>query len=307
MRSAAVLAAHIASALPACHTLRVIARRRDMKVGPHCICGTIDASLPLVSIQAGLAVSEKKEIRDDGERVTESVDALFADVYQRLKAMAGSQLARNRGPGSTLDTTALVHDVYLRMNAQSELTFERKAHFFAYAARVMRHLLTDYARTRLSMRAGGDWVRVTLTGENKELMLESAEHTLALDEAISRLEATDARAARVLELRYFAGLTIEQIAESLILAPRTVDRDSAFRLRVPAFGNGLSKVVSKSPQSLRDLFDAVLDQPQHVREHDLLKTSAPIRKHARKSGKCSLSIHAILRRWKKARQILPAR
>ncbi len=156
-----------------------------------------------------------------------TTDVLFVDVYDRLKAMAGSQLARTRA-GSTLDTTALVHDLYVRMAAQHELTFARQAQFFAYAARAMRNLLTDHARHRLSMRGGGDWIRVTLTGSDEELALESAEHVLALEEAIGRLDAIDPRAARVVELRYFAGLTLEQAAETLGMTRRTIDRDWRF-------------------------------------------------------------------------------
>ena len=152
---------------------------------------------------------------------------MFAEVYQRLKAMAGKQLARS-GPGATLDTTGLVHDLYLRMNAQRELTFARRAQFFAYAARAMRNLLADHARAHLSLKGGGDLLRVTLTGENEELVIESAAHALALEEAVARLEKTDARAARVLELRYYAGLTVEQVAELLDVGSRTIDRDWRF-------------------------------------------------------------------------------
>ena len=156
-----------------------------------------------------------------------STDALFVEVYQRLKAMAGTQLASNRA-GSTLDTTALVHDVYLRMTSHAELTFERQSQFFAYAARAMRSLLTDHARQRLSMKGGGDWIRVTISGGDEEYALESAERVLELEEAITRLEAVDERAARVVELRYFAGFTLEQVAETMTLARRTVDRDWRF-------------------------------------------------------------------------------
>lgn len=156
----------------------------------------------------------------------QAADALFDAVYTRLKAMAGRQLAhRERG---TLDTTALVHEVYLRMSAGSELVFAHQAQFFAYAARAMRHLLSDRARDRLRQCAGGDWVRVTLTGGNQLFAIESAEQALALDAALQKLEGTDARAARVLELHYFAGLTIAQIAATLELAPTTIDRDWRF-------------------------------------------------------------------------------
>lgn len=154
-------------------------------------------------------------------------NALFAEVYQRLKAMAGTRL-QHAAAYESLDTTALVHELYLRVGKHSDLHFAQTAQFFAYAARAMRHLLHDRARDRLRQCAGGDWLRVTLTGERADLALDSAEQALELEAALQKLEATDARAARVVELRYFAGLTLEQAAETLDLARRTVDRDWRF-------------------------------------------------------------------------------
>ena len=155
-----------------------------------------------------------------------SADALFDAVYARLKAMAGRQLAgRERG---SIDTTALVHELYLRVSTRQELSFQHPAQFFAYAARAMRHLLCDRARDRLRQRAGGDWQKVTLTGADQRLAIEDAGQALALDEALQQLERDDARAARVVELRYFAGLSLEQIAQMLELNRRTIDRDWRF-------------------------------------------------------------------------------
>lgn len=160
---------------------------------------------------------------------SQSSDVLFAAVYARLKLMAGKSLAAG-GRSTTLDTTSLVHELYLRINAQNDLSFSHPAQFFSYAARAMRHLLTDRARTRLSLRAGGDWVRVTLTAGNESFALESAEQAIALDAALGKLAAIDERAARVVELRYFAGLTSEQVAGALDISKRTADRDWAFAL-----------------------------------------------------------------------------
>ncbi len=157
----------------------------------------------------------------------QSADALFAEVYQRLKAMAGRHLAAN-GRDTTLDTTALVHELYLRIGKREELAFAHPAQFFAYAARAMRHLLRDRARDRLRQCAGGDWTRVTLTGSDAQLAMDSATQAIALDEGLQRLEAADERAARVIELRYFAGLTLEQVASMLDLTRRTIDRDWRF-------------------------------------------------------------------------------
>lgn len=152
-------------------------------------------------------------------------DTLFADVYARLKAMASRQRSLRH---STLETTALVHELYLRLERRPCLEFETPAQFFAYAARAMRHLLCDRARARLRLRAGGGWEQVTLDADDRELALDSAEQALALEDALQHLERSDPRAARVVELRYFTGLSLEQTAEALGLARRTVDRDWQF-------------------------------------------------------------------------------
>lgn len=156
----------------------------------------------------------------------DGTDALFAAVYDRLKAMAGRRLAA--GPRGTLDTTALVHELYLRMNGGDGPRFAHPAQFFTYAARAMRHLLADRARDRLRLRAGGDWQRVTLTGVDLKVAVDSAEHALALDASLRRLDEADRRAAQVVELVYFAGLTLEQAAQALGVSRRTVDRDWRF-------------------------------------------------------------------------------
>jgi RNA polymerase sigma factor (TIGR02999 family) len=156
----------------------------------------------------------------------QSTDPLFAAVYARLKAMAGRQLRQHER--DTLDTTALVHELYLRLSAHPELAFEQPGQFFAYAARAMRNLLINRARDRLSLRAGGQWARVTLTEGDERLAIDTAEHALMLERALEKLERTDARAAQVVELRYFAGLSLEQVAENLHLARRTIDRDWRF-------------------------------------------------------------------------------
>lgn len=154
----------------------------------------------------------------------DSSDASFEAVYERLKSLAHRQLAGGRR--DTLDTTALVHELYLRMEGGSDKAFEKSAQFFAYAARAMRHLLIDRARARQRQKAGGDWMRVTFT-VNPEMQpaFDTAEQVLALEQALEKLEQSDARAASVVELRYFAGLSPEQVAALLKLTRRTVDRD----------------------------------------------------------------------------------
>jgi RNA polymerase sigma factor (TIGR02999 family) len=157
-------------------------------------------------------------------------DVLFAEVYERLKAMAAHNLAAGGRHTPTLDTTVLVHELYLRMSANPRLSFEHPAQFFSYAARAMRHLLTDRARAHMSLRAGGHWMRLTLTTHNEPLVLESAEKVVALDAALDRLAAEDQRAAQVIELRYFAGLSAEQTAQALGISKRTADRDWSFAM-----------------------------------------------------------------------------
>ena len=153
-------------------------------------------------------------------------DALFATVYARLKAIAGRRLASSSG--ETLQTTALVHELYLRLGEDDSLKFDHPAQFLTYAARAMRHLLINRARDRLRQRAGGGWQRVTLTGAANDLRIDSAEQAMEIDDALNRLERVDARAVQVVELLYFAGLTLEDTASTLGLSRRTVDRDWRF-------------------------------------------------------------------------------
>lgn len=153
-------------------------------------------------------------------------DAMFSEVYKRLKAMASRQLAAHeRG---TLDTTAVVHELYLRIGSRKELGFQEQRQFFAYATRAMRHLLADHARARLRQRAGGGWTSVTLDANEDNLSIESAEETLLLEDALADLARADPRAAQIVELRYFAGLPLEQVADTLGLSRSSVVRDWRF-------------------------------------------------------------------------------
>lgn len=163
---------------------------------------------------------------DDESHAMQGTDELFSAVYARLKAMAARELDKREH--ATLDTTALLHEVYLRMGHQAQLRFAQPAQFFAYAARAMRHLLADRARDRLRLRAGGDLSRVTLTGSDMQLAIDSAEQALVLDAALDGLADIDARAAQAIELHYFGGMTVAQIAAHLSLATATIDRDLRF-------------------------------------------------------------------------------
>lgn len=159
----------------------------------------------------------------------DAVDRPFGDLYGQLKTLASRQLSR-AARGVTLDTTSLVHELFLKMHGREHLDFALDGQFFTYAARAMRSFLIDRARAHLSQRGGGDWVRVTLTAEHDAFALRSADQVIALDLALERLAGTDARAAEVVELRYFGGLTADEVAEVMRTSRRTVTRDWAFAL-----------------------------------------------------------------------------
>lgn len=158
----------------------------------------------------------------------------FTAIYGELKRLAHRQRARSR-PGDTLSTTVLVHEVFLKLSAGGALTIRDREHFFALAARAMRQILVDAARTRTASKRGGpDAVRVEL-GEDDAAVAAVADDVVALDRALGRLEALDERLARLVEARFFAGLTDAEIAELLGRNERTVRRDwdkaRAFLLR----------------------------------------------------------------------------
>jgi len=150
-------------------------------------------------------------------------DELFALIYGELRRIAAGLLRRER-PEHTLQPTALVHEAYLKLVDQTRIRWEDRAHFLGIAARAMRQILVDHARGRAARKRGGGRQRVTLdegvlAEEGKELEL------LALDEAMTRLAGVDERAARVVELRIFGGLTVTEIALVLGVSKRTVDGD----------------------------------------------------------------------------------
>lgn len=152
-----------------------------------------------------------------------AVDPIYVDLYERLKAMASRQRLRGGAP-KTLCTTELVHEAYLRMG-ESNFRYEQTAQFFAYAARAMRHILTDAARRRMQPKRGGDQARLMLSDPAVDSVLVDPQLALQLDEALVALEREDARAAQVVELHYFAGLDLQQVADTLGIARRTADRD----------------------------------------------------------------------------------
>lgn len=149
--------------------------------------------------------------------------ALIPLVYDELRRLAAHHLRRER-PGQTLQATALVHDVYLRLLQDSHLSWQSRAHFFGIAARSMRQILIERARARGAAKRGGDRVRVTFDPELVVTVPESSIDLEALDDALTRLAALDPDLAQVVEVRFFGGLSIEETAEALSVSPATIKR-----------------------------------------------------------------------------------
>ena len=156
-------------------------------------------------------------------------DALFPLVYEELRALAHRQRQRWQGD-ETLDTTALVHEAYLKLVDQSRASWESRAHILATAAKAMRHILTNYARDRRAQKRGGNQPRVSLDalGEQLEgrvaLSDDNAELLIALDAALENLERLNERQSRIVECRFFGGLTIEETAAALGISTASVSR-----------------------------------------------------------------------------------
>jgi RNA polymerase sigma factor (TIGR02999 family) len=144
-------------------------------------------------------------------------------VYDELRHIASRQLRQERG-SHTLQATAVVHEAYLRLRGQAGFEWPSRAHFFAFAAHLIRRILVDHARHRNRAKRGGGMEKVTLA-EAADLALERAPDLVALDEALTNLESLDPRKAAVVELRFFAGLTLDETAEQLGVSSETVGRE----------------------------------------------------------------------------------
>ena len=153
----------------------------------------------------------------------EALDALMPMVYDELRKLAHRYMARERG-ANTLQTTVLVNEVYLRLINERGMKWQNRSHFFAVAAQLMRFILVDYARQHARQKRGGDAQQVTLD-EAMIVTEDNATEMLALDEALAKLAAFDKRKSRIAEMRFFAGLTVDETAEVLSVSPETVMRD----------------------------------------------------------------------------------
>jgi RNA polymerase sigma-70 factor, ECF subfamily len=178
--------------------------------------------------------SPQEQVNERQPQITErliawnSGDATAADevmraVYQELHRMAGRYLRLER-VGHTLQPTALVHEAYLRLVDQTRVSWQNRAHFFGVASQMMRRILVDYARTKGREKRGGEHTRVSL----EEVMCVTegkGDDLVALDASLERLATIDPRKARVVELRFFGGLSVEETGEVLGVSPQTVMRD----------------------------------------------------------------------------------
>lgn len=145
-------------------------------------------------------------------------------VYEQLRASAAQRMAAER-PGHTLQPTALVHEAYLRLVGQGHTTWDGRAHFYVAAANAMRRILIDHARRRGRQKRGGDWRRVTLNSVDLAQETVPIEEIVSVDGAIRRLEERDERLAKIVRLRFFAGLSVQEIAAALGVTDRTVRRE----------------------------------------------------------------------------------
>ncbi|HEX5601061.1 MAG TPA: sigma-70 family RNA polymerase sigma factor [Pyrinomonadaceae bacterium] len=162
-------------------------------------------------------------LADWGKGDRSALDKLLPLVHSELRRIAQRQMSQER-PGHTLQATALVNEAYLKLAGQQGFDWQNRAHFFAVCAQVMRHILIDHARAHARDKRGGGAVKVSL---NDALVVaeDQASHFIALDEALRVLERLDPQKGKIVELRYFGGLSVEEAAEVMNISPRTVRRE----------------------------------------------------------------------------------
>ena len=156
----------------------------------------------------------------------EALEKLTPHVYRTLRRIAGSYM-RNERAGNTLQATALVHEAFMELVDITNVDWQHRAHFYAISAQIMRNILLDRARRRLAAKRGGSAERINLD-ELPDIGATRARELIALDDALKALEQLDARKARVVEMRFFGGLSVEESAEVLAVSPETVMRDWKF-------------------------------------------------------------------------------
>jgi RNA polymerase sigma factor (TIGR02999 family) len=155
-----------------------------------------------------------------------ALEQLMPLVYGELRRMARNHM-RGQPSGHTFQTTDLIHETYLKIAGGDQRNWQSRNHFFGVAAKAMRHILVDYARSKKNQKRGGWQERVTLA-ENMRVTNQSSDEIVALDEALNRLAALDDRKVRVVEMKFFGGLNVSEIAGVLKVSPETVKRDWSF-------------------------------------------------------------------------------
>ncbi len=162
-------------------------------------------------------------LADWGKGDRSALDKLFPLVHSELRRIAQRQMSQER-PGHTLQATALVNEAYLKLAGQQGFDWQNRAHFFAVCAQVMRHILIDHARAHARDKRGGGAIQVSL---NEALVVaeDQAAHLIALDDALRLLESLDPQKGKIVELRYFGGLGIDEAAAVMNVSPRTVRRE----------------------------------------------------------------------------------
>src|SRR5688572_30155447 len=164
-------------------------------------------------------------LQDWGKGDQQALEELLPLIYNELRRLAHNFLYRER-PEHTLQTTALVHEAYLKLIDQRDARWQNRAHFFAIAAQAMRRILIDSARRHAAMKRGGPAEKLSLD-EAVSVSVEPDANLLALDEALNALAEIDPQQSRIVELRYFGGLTIEETAEVMKTSPATIKREWA--------------------------------------------------------------------------------
>ena len=153
----------------------------------------------------------------------ESLDKLMPVVYDELRRQPARYLRREQ-PGHTLQTTALIHEAYVRLVDQHNVQWQNRAHFFGIAAQMMRRILVDHARRKKRAKRGGSDIKISLDDATVAVQGQDLD-VVAVDEALTRLAKIDEQQSRVVELRFFSGLTVEETAEVMGISPATVKRD----------------------------------------------------------------------------------
>ncbi len=174
--------------------------------------------------RGGEAANVTQMLRDWRDGQTQALENLLPFVYAELHRQAANFLRKER-PGHTLQTTALINEAYLKLIDRRDVNWQDRAHFFAVAAQAMRRILVDYAKRKHRAKREGDQIKVTLEAAEMISAKEKPVDLMALDEALNRLSERDEQQARVVELRYFSGLTLEETAEALRVSRATVARD----------------------------------------------------------------------------------